>query len=128
MKEVIVAVLAAVGLAFSLSSVVGMLRMPDLYTRVQCSSKAVTMGALPVLVALVIAEGPITVFATRALIVAGLFAVFSPLAGHALLRAAYRGGVPLWRGSVIDQVGHTSQGDSGAADPDRKPDGQGTGA
>ena len=51
MTEIIVIVLAAVGVAFSLSGAVGILRMPDVYSRIQCSSKTITMGALPVLYA-----------------------------------------------------------------------------
>lgn len=102
-KDVIVAVLAGVGIFFSLSGAVGILRMPDLYTRIQCSSKTVTMGALPLLVALVVAEGPVSAYGSRALIVAVLFFIFSPLASHTLGRAAYKTGVPMWEGSVIDQ-------------------------
>jgi multicomponent Na+:H+ antiporter subunit G len=102
-KEIIVAVLAAVGIGFSLSGAVGILRMPDIYTRIQCSSKTVTMGALPLLVAVVIAEGPLTSYGGVALIVVVLSFVFSPIASHTLGRAAYRRGVPLWDGSVIDQ-------------------------
>jgi multicomponent Na+:H+ antiporter subunit G len=102
-KDVIVGLLAAVGVGFSLSGAVGIVRMPDVYTRIQCSSKAVTMGALPLLAALAVAEGPLTPYGGRALIVAVLFFVFSPLASHALGRAAYKSGVPMWDGSVIDQ-------------------------
>ena len=40
-----VVALALVGLFFSLSGAVGVLRMPDLYTRVQASSKAITLYA-----------------------------------------------------------------------------------
>jgi multicomponent Na+:H+ antiporter subunit G len=102
-KEGFVIGLAAVGLAFSLSGVVGIIRMPDVYTRIQCSSKTVTMGALPALIALVIAEGPISNYGGRALIVAFLLVVVNPLASHALARAAYKRGVPMWSGSVVDQ-------------------------
>jgi multicomponent Na+:H+ antiporter subunit G len=76
-------VLASIGLVFSLSGAVGILRMPDLYTRVQCSSKNVTMGALPLLVAVVVF-------------------VLNPVASHALTRAAYKVGVEMWPGSVVD--------------------------
>jgi multicomponent Na+:H+ antiporter subunit G len=102
-KEVFVGVLALIGVGFSLSGAVGILRMPDVYTRIQCSSKAVTLGALPLLVALVVAEGPVTSFGSRAFIVAVLLLVFNPMAGHALSRAAYKSGVPMWPGSVVDQ-------------------------
>lgn len=96
-------VLAVIGVAFGLSGAVGILRMPDLYTRIQCSSKNVTMGAIPLLIALAIAEGPVTNFGGRALAVAVLLLIFNPVASHALGRAAYRRGVPMWEGSVIDQ-------------------------
>ena len=103
MKQIIVAGLAAIGIAFSLSGAVGIVRMPDVYTRIQCSSKTITMGALPALVALVVAEGPISAYGARALLVAFLLMVVNPLASHALARAAYKSGVPMWSGSVLDQ-------------------------
>ena len=103
MIEVIVIVLAAVGLAFSLSGALGIVRMPDVYCRIQCSSKAITMGALPVLIALVIGEGPVTSYGSRALLVAVLLLVLNPAASHALARAAYKTGVPMWPGAAKDE-------------------------
>lgn len=103
MTEVVVAILAAVGLLFSLSGAVGILRMPDVYCRIQCSSKTITMGALPVLVALVLGEGLVTTYASRALMVGVLILIFSPTASHALARAAYKAGVPMWEGAVRDE-------------------------
>lgn len=97
-------VLIVVGLFFSLSGAVGILRMPDVYTRLQCSSKNVTMGALPMLAAVVVAKGPVSPYGSRALLVAVLVLVFNPMAAHALARAAYRTGVPMWPGSVVDQA------------------------
>lgn len=104
MKTIVFLVLASVGLAFSLSGAVGILRMPDLYSRIQCSSKTVTMGALPALVALVVGEGIDSNYASRALLVAVLLLVVSPTASHALARAAYKAGVPMWQGAVRDEV------------------------
>ena len=104
MREAAVAALLAVGGAFSLSGAVGIVRMPDVYTRMQCSSKTITMGALPVLLALVVAKGRLSTYGGRALAVGGLLMVVSPLASHVLARAAYKIGVPLWEGSVIDQA------------------------
>ena len=103
MKEAVVIALCAVGIAFSLSGAVGILRMPDVYCRIQCSSKAVTMGALPVLIGLVVGEGPITNYGGRALLVAVLLFVVNPASAHALARAAYKAGVPMWSGAVRDE-------------------------
>jgi multicomponent Na+:H+ antiporter subunit G len=101
-RQTAVVLLAVVGLAFSLSGALGVLRMPDVYCRIQCSSKNVTMGALPLLLAVVVAKGPLTTYGGRALLVAALLLVINPVASHALARAAYRTGVPMWRGAVVD--------------------------
>jgi multicomponent Na+:H+ antiporter subunit G len=103
LKDLAVIILVVVGLGFSLSGVVGILRMPDLYTRIQCSSKTVTMGALPALVAVVVGEGPITSYGSRALIIAFLLLVVNPMSSHALARAAYKAGIPMWKGAAVDQ-------------------------
>ncbi|HEU5158232.1 MAG TPA: monovalent cation/H(+) antiporter subunit G [Streptosporangiaceae bacterium] len=102
MREAFVIALAAIGLAFSLSGAVGILRMPDVYSRIQCSSKTITMGALPALVALVVGRGVLTPFGGRALLVAVLLLVVNPASSHALARAAYKAGVPMWPGAVRD--------------------------
>jgi multicomponent Na+:H+ antiporter subunit G len=95
--------LCAVGLFFSFTAALGILRMPDVYTRLQCSTKSVTMGALPVLVALAVAEGPVSEYAGRALFVGFLLLVLSPATSHALARAAYKTEVPMWDGAVVDE-------------------------
>ena len=104
-------VLALTGLFFSLSGAVGLVRMPDLYCRIQCSSKNVTMGALPLLLAVVVEKGVVSAYGSRALLVAFLLFVINPLSAHALARAAYRTGVPMWPGAVVDQArpGHGEQ-------------------
>jgi multicomponent Na+:H+ antiporter subunit G len=99
----IAGVLCGIGLLFTLTGTVGLLRMPDLYTRIQCSSKTITMGALPTLIGLVVAQGPLTAYGSRALIVAFLLLLVNPAASHALARAAYKTGVPMWRGAVRDE-------------------------
>jgi multicomponent Na+:H+ antiporter subunit G len=100
---VVVAVLCAIGVFFSFTGALGILRMPDVYTRLQCSTKTVTMGALPVLIALAVAKGPLTPYGGRALLVAFLLLVVSPATSHALARAAYKTGVPMWPGAVRDE-------------------------
>jgi multicomponent Na+:H+ antiporter subunit G len=99
----IAGVLCGVGLFFSLTGAVGLLRMPDLYTRIQCSSKTITMGALPTLAGLVAAQGPVTAYGSRALLVAFFLLLLNPAASHALARAAYKTGLPMWRGAVCDE-------------------------
>lgn len=95
-----VIVLGAIGVVTSLSGAVGVIRLPDVYSRVQASSKSVTLGAIPALIALVVGEGIVTSYAARALLLAVLILIINPAASHALLRAAWKTGVPQWRGAV----------------------------
>lgn len=104
MHTAIVSGLLAIGFAFSLSGALGIWRMPDLYNRIQCSSKTITMGAVPALIALVVGEGIDSSYASRALIVGFLLLVVNPAASHALARAAYRAGVPMRPGAVRDEA------------------------
>lgn len=97
-------VLALTGLFFSLSGAVGLVRMPDLYCRLQSSTKNVTMGALPLLLAVVVDKGIVSPFGSRALLVAFLLFVINPVSAHSLTRAAYRTGIPMWPGAVVDQA------------------------
>ena len=103
MRIAVVAVLVAISVAASFSGAVGVLRLPDTYLRIQASSKTVTLGTLPLLVAIVVAKGIDSVYGSRALLVAVLLLVLNPLASHALARAAYRSGVAMWSGAVVDQ-------------------------
>jgi multicomponent Na+:H+ antiporter subunit G len=102
-KDVIVVTLCCVGLFSSLTGAVGLIRMPDLYSRIQCSSKTITMGAMPVLVAVVVHEGLVSVYGSRGLLVAVLLLIVNPAASHALARAAYKTDVPMWEGAVRDE-------------------------
>lgn len=103
MKEVLVGVLAVVGLVFSVSGALGVVRMPDVYTRIQCSTKSITMGALPALLALAVGAGWYSPYGSRALLVAFLLLVVNPAASHALSRAAYKTGLPQSGRAVADE-------------------------
>jgi multicomponent Na+:H+ antiporter subunit G len=93
-QTVAAVVLGLVGLFFSLSGAVGIWRMPDVYTRLQCAGKTATMGALPAIAAIVVGAGWDTTYANRALVAGFLVTVLNPTAAHALARAAYKVGVP----------------------------------
>lgn len=90
MTFVLVAVLGAVGLFFGLSGAVGIARMPDLYNRIQCSTKTITMGSVPALVAAMLASHADVTVIVRGVTAAVLLLVLNPVASHALGRAAYK--------------------------------------
>lgn len=102
-KDGFVVALCVIGIFFSVTGAIGIVRMPDVYTRIQCSSKTITLGALPLLIALALSEGFITQYGGRALFVGVLLLLVGPAASHALARAAYKTGVPMWPGAVLDE-------------------------
>lgn len=90
------------GLFFFSTAVIGILRLPDFYCRMQSLGKADTCGVLGVLLGFVLfylAEG-ITwerfLVALKLLIIVFLWFIGGPTATHALLRSAFEGGKMPW--------------------------------
>jgi len=80
------------GLVFTVVGAAGVLRMPDVYTRLHAAGMTDTMGAGFLLLGLALNEGP-TLIAVR-LVLIWIFLLFtSPVGTHALARAALHAGV-----------------------------------
>lgn len=88
--------LVAVALFFHTVAAVGVLRMPDFYTRLHAVSKAETLGVLLTAAALAVASGP-SVLAIKIGFVAVFLFLANPTSTHAISRAAVRTGVRPWR-------------------------------
>lgn len=102
MTEWIVFFLILAGGFFNLVAAVGILRMPDVYTRISATAKAGTLGAGVLLAGAAIAFGQLDVI-VRALAVLAFIYLTAPVAAHLIGRAAYRTGVALWEGTVADE-------------------------
>jgi multicomponent Na+:H+ antiporter subunit G len=102
-RELLTAVLLGAGAIWILIAAAGIVRMPDLYLRMSASSKAATLGAALMLLAVAVhfqALGVVSrVGATVAFII-----LTAPVAAHMIARAAYVTGVPLWRGTAVDEL------------------------
>jgi len=84
--------LILLGAAFSVIGAAGLLRMPDFFTRMHAASVVDTLGAALILVGLMLQAGFSLV--TVKLIAIGVLLFFtSPVATHALARAALARGV-----------------------------------
>lgn len=83
--------LAAGGL-FCIIGAIGLIRMPDFYTRMHAASVTDTLGAGLILVGLMLQAG-LTLITAKLLIIGLLIFFMSPTATHALARAAYFRGV-----------------------------------
>jgi multicomponent Na+:H+ antiporter subunit G len=101
LQDVIAGLLILAGSVFSLTAALGLIRLPDLYTRMHAASKAGTLGSCVMLIALAVFAGDLAI-ATRALGGVAFFLLTAPVSTHLLARAAHASGLQLWAGSVID--------------------------
>jgi multicomponent Na+:H+ antiporter subunit G len=90
-----------IGIFFDFFGCLGLLRLPDVYNRLQASTKCVTFGTIFMLVG-VLAWSGFTSLGVKALLCLAFILITSPTAAHAIARGAHRSRVKLWKQSVID--------------------------
>ena len=80
------------GILFVLAGTLGVLRLPDFYTRLHAAGITDTLGAELILIGLIIQSG-FTQLSLKLLIVAFFLFITSPTATHAVAHAAYQAGL-----------------------------------
>ncbi|MRG92143.1 monovalent cation/H(+) antiporter subunit G [Polyangium spumosum] len=104
--DILEGALLLVGSLFVLLACVGILRMPDLFTRLQVTSKASVLGMTCILTASALHFGEPAV-TTRAIVIIAFVVLTMPVATHLLARAGYTTNVPLAPETVVNElVGH----------------------
>ncbi len=102
MIDIITAILMITGSLFMLLSSIGLVKMPDIFTRMHAATKVGTVGVSSIVLALAFHFQEMKVTAPALLIIVFLLAT-APIAAHMIGRAAYDIGVELWKGTVIDE-------------------------
>ncbi len=102
MIDTLTAVLWLVGSAFALLASLGLVRMPDVFTRMQASTKASTLGLGCLLIGAALQLGDLG-SVIRVVSIGAFVFMTTPVAGHVIARASYLADVPLWRGTVLDE-------------------------
>jgi len=92
-----------IGLIFNLLGCIGLIRLPDVYNRLQAATKCVTLGTCMVLASVAIMAGGHPPMVIKALLCLTFVLLTAPTAAHALARGAHASGVRLWEGSVMDR-------------------------
>lgn len=85
-------VFICLGSFFLVAGAIGMLRMPDVYTRMHAASVIDTVGAYLLVFGLIIQAG-FTLVALKLFFVLALLFYFGPVASHSLAQAALQAGV-----------------------------------
>jgi multicomponent Na+:H+ antiporter subunit G len=102
-SDLLAAALMLVGAVLMLLAAVGVLRMPDVFTRMQASTKAASLGSGTALLAVALHFGELGVVVRALLAIAFIF-LTAPISAHMIARAAYFMGVAIWERSVIDDL------------------------
>ena len=89
--------LVTVGVAFLAVSALGLVRLPDFYTRAHAVAKSETLGLLLIFGGLFFFPELTVESAIRLALVLLFSLLANPTAVHALARAARRAGIPAWR-------------------------------
>ncbi|MCD6232470.1 monovalent cation/H(+) antiporter subunit G [Candidatus Aerophobetes bacterium] len=84
------------GVFFATFGNIGMLRFPDVYTRLQASSKCGITSIISIFIGLIILEGLNSV-ALRITVITIFFLITSPVSSHIIGRSAYEEGILPWR-------------------------------
>lgn len=92
-------ILLILGLLFILLGVLGVLRLPDFYTRLHAMGKCDTLGVALILLALAIHTG-VSLTTVKLLLISLFIGLANPTATHALGRAAIKSGLRPW---TVDQ-------------------------
>jgi multicomponent Na+:H+ antiporter subunit G len=102
MTDAFTAVVWLAGSAFALLAAIGVLRMPDVFTRMQASTKASTLGLACLLIGTAVQMGD---FASLVRIagIGAFILLTTPVSGLVIARASYVAGIPLWKGTVVDE-------------------------
>ena len=100
-NEIIGMIIITVGLLFQLLGSLGLIRLPDVYNRLQAATKCVTLGCCSILLAAFVHFG-VNSAGFKALVAIPILFFSATVAAHALIRGAYRFGTKLDKRTVKD--------------------------
>ena len=84
------------GLFFLIVAAIGVIRLPDMYSRSHAVSLTDSLGAFLMLVGIALHEG-LSINMLKILVVLILLYILNPVIAHATIRAALRSGLKPWQ-------------------------------
>ena len=98
--ELIGIIITSIGVLFLMLGNFGVLRLPDVYNRIQAGTKCTTFGAFFSIVGVGIMQPE---WFWKCLLIAGFVLITNPISSHAIARASKKIGVNLCQKSVVDK-------------------------
>ncbi|WP_448376113.1 monovalent cation/H(+) antiporter subunit G [Fervidobacterium sp.] len=100
-QQIIGYTLTGLGALFYFYAGLGLLKMPDFYTKLQASTKATTLGTFSMVLGVGILNPS---FIGKSLILVTFIALTNPVASSLMIRAAYKNKVPTCRETIVDEI------------------------
>lgn len=94
--EILTIILIISGIFFFVVGTIGIIRLPDFFTRMHAAGNYDTLGIFLVLLGLVIHLG-LTITSLKILLIALFIYITSPIATHSIARAALKNNIPFWQ-------------------------------
>lgn len=101
--EIIVSILIVCASIFMVLAAIGLVSFPDLPTRMHATTKSGVLATCLVMVAVALYFSRTDITA-RVIAIITFILITAPVAAHAIGRAAYFAGVPLWPGTTKDEL------------------------
>jgi multicomponent Na+:H+ antiporter subunit G len=99
--QIIGIIIISIGTTFLFLGSLGILRLPDVYNRLQAGTKCTTLGAFLTIIGVGIMQSD---WLSKTLVIAIFILITNPISNHALGRASRKSGVSLCDRSVVDKA------------------------
>ncbi len=113
--DIAASILLLIGTAFTLIGSIGLVRLPDFYTRMHAPTKATTLGVSAVLAAAALTiPGGVLAVSLKALLAIVFLFLTAPIGAHMMGRAARAGGIGFCPQTHVDELPPPEDSRSGA--------------
>jgi len=100
-NQIIGYLIICIGIIFDMFGVLGLVRLPDVYNRLQAATKCVTFGSAGILFGVFVYSG-FNAMGFKAILCAIFILLTSPVSAHAIAKAAHKAGIKLTDKTIID--------------------------
>lgn len=105
--RIIIDLFIGIGAIFALAGTIGIIKMPDVYCRMQASTCITTLGVLGVCIGAIIytigvMHSPATT--VKVIVIAALIFTTNPVGAHALAKGAYQHGIRPEKPMEVDEL------------------------
>jgi multicomponent Na+:H+ antiporter subunit G len=102
--DILILSLFILGIFFFIVGTIGLLRLPDVFTRMHATTKSDSLGAAAILAGLALYSGDIFT-GLKMLLIIIFIGIASPTAAHSIARASYISGERPYEGTTEDVYG-----------------------